>query len=378
MKKQLLLHIGIHKTGSTSIQTALEGYNKNKVKFVAFKEKNHSIPMITIFSELRYNYHIWDKLELSNEDIDKKKNAYLNILLKEFNNDKVETLIISGEDLSIFKDHEVKELSEFLVAQQINTTIICYVREPLSWTVSASQEIAKNGGRTPNLDNFFKSRIEKFIKHFGKKNIKVFDYHKSSVSEKSIVRHFSRELSIDLKDLPHTNVSLNPLQFSLLQNLNRINFKKKMHYARSVIVSKIIKIGSMPSMYSGKKLEKQYFINLLPDSYEEDCNWLNNEFGIEYKIDHSIEQKNIDSYHKMILSNSFEVIIDLFKEIGLTYNPILSLQDNFINAYIFIETGIDNFSGDLYLERNPNLKKNVRLNPYKHFLVNGFNEGRKF
>ena len=378
MKKQLILHIGIHKTGSTSIQAALKGYNKNKVKYVAFEEINHSIPMYTIFSENRYNYHIWQKVGISNEDIDKKKNTYLNILMKEFMNNKVETLIISGEDLSGLKDHEVKKLSEFLTAQQITTTVICYVRDPLSWAVSASQEMAKNGGTTPNLDNMFEFRIQKYIKYFGKKNIKVFDYEKSSVSEKSIVRHFSRELSIDLKDLPHANKSLNPLQFSLLQNLNNIKFKEKRHLTRNVIASKIIKIGLMSPLYSDKKLDKQYFKNLIPDCYEEDCNWLNNEFGIQYKIDLSTKQKSIDCYHKMILSNSFELIINLFKEIGLRYNPTLNLQDNYINAYIFIETGIDNFSGNLYLELNPQLKKVVGLNPYKHFLVNGFSGGRRF
>ena len=112
MKKQLMLHIGLHKTGSTSIQAALKGYNKNKVRSIAFKEANHSIPMYTIFSEERYNYHIWQKEGLSKGDIDKKKNAYLNILIKEFKNNKVKTLIISGEDLSVLKDHEVKALSE--------------------------------------------------------------------------------------------------------------------------------------------------------------------------------------------------------------------------------------------------------------------------
>ena len=359
--KQLILHIGLHKTGSTAIQTALKGYNKNKVRSIAFKEENHSIPMYTIFSEKRYNYHIWKKAGISNEDIDKKKIAYLNILMNEFKNQKAETLIISAEDLSVLGDYEVKKLSEFLTAQQITSRIICYVRDPLSWAVSASQEMTKNGNGTPNLDNFFKSRIQKYIKYFGKENIKVFDYQKSTEIEKSIVSHFSRELSIDLKE-PHYNVneSLNPLQFSLIKNLNNINLKKMRHQTRREIVNKIIKIASMPSAHSNKKLDKQYFKNLIQDSCQKDCNWLNNKFGIKYTIDRNTEKKDIDSYTKMILSDSFEIIIDLFREIGLKYDPTLNLQDNFINAYIFIETGIDNFSGDMYLKLNPNLKKKRR------------------
>ena len=134
----------------------------------------------------------------------------------------------------------------------------------------------------------------------------------------------------------------------------------------------------MSSLYSGKKLDKQYFKNLIPDSIEEDCNWLNNQFGIRYKINYRSEQKNIDRYHKLILSNSSEAAENLFREIGIKYNPILNLQDNFLNAYIFIETGIDNFSRDLYLEHNPDIKKAVRVNPYQHFLEKGFSKGRRF
>ena len=192
--KEVILHIGLHKTGSTSIQTALKGYNKNGVKSIAFKEANHSIPMFTIFSNNRYKYHIWKKQELSKDDIDKKRNEYLDILKKELRNEKVKTLIISGEDLSSLNDHEVKVLSEFLNAEQVSTTIVCYVRHPLSWAASAVQELAKNGNSFPNLDNFFNVRLIKYIEFFGKKNMKVFDYQKSSAKEKSVVKHFSKIL----------------------------------------------------------------------------------------------------------------------------------------------------------------------------------------
>jgi hypothetical protein len=54
----------------------------------------------------------------------------------------------------------------------------------------------------------------------------------------------------------------------------------------------------------------------------------------------------------------------------------LSLQDNFLNAYIFIETRIDNFNGDLYLDLNPDVKA-AKVNPYKHYLDHGIDKGRR-
>lgn len=375
--KEVILHIGLHKTGSTSIQTALKGYNKNGVKSIAFKEANHSIPMFTIFSNNRYKYHIWKKQELSKDDIDKKRNEYLDILKKELRNEKVKTLIISGEDLSSFNDHEVKVLSEFLNAEQVSTTIVCYVRHPLSWAASAVQELAKNGNSFPNLDNFFKVRLGKYIEFFGKKNMKVFDYQKSSTKEKSVVKHFSKILSIDLKDPPRANESLSALQFSLIRNLNKLNLQKTRHRARDLILSHIMRIESTATSQHSKKVNEQYFVNLITKSSIEDCNWLNKEFGIQYKINKSKVDENLDDYFKIILSSSLKTVSNLFVEIGISYDPIISLQDNFLNAYIFIETGIDNFNGDLYLELNPDIKA-ARVNPYKHFLENGIDIGRRF
>lgn len=375
--KEVILHIGLHKTGSTSIQTALKGYNKNGVKSIAFKEANHSIPMFTIFSNNRYKYHIWKKQELSKDDIDKKRNEYLDILKKELRNEKVKTLIISGEDLSSLNDHEVKVLSEFLNAEQVSTTIVCYVRHPLSWAASAVQELAKNGNSFPNLDNFFKVRLGKYIEFFGKKNMKVFDYQKSSAKEKSVVKHFSKILSIDLKDPPRANESLSALQFSLIRNLNKLNLQKTRHRARDLILSHIMRIESTATSQHSKKVNEQYFVNLITKSSIEDCNWLNKEFGIQYKINKSKVDENLDDYFKIILSSSLKTVSNLFVEIGISYDPIISLQDNFLNAYIFIETGIDNFNGDLYLELNPDIKA-ARVNPYKHFLENGIDKGRRF
>ena len=374
--KEVILHIGLHKTGSTSIQNALKGYNKNGVKSVAFEEVNHSIPMYTIFSEKRYNYHIWQKAELTKIDIDKKKDVYLNILKEELKSKKFETLIISGEDLSVLNNNEVQALSELFNAHQVSTTVICYVRNPLSGVVSSAQELVKNGGSVTSIDKLYKSRLEKYIMYFGKQNIKVFDYQKASESEKSIVRHFSKILSIDLRDTPRLNKSLTPLQFSLIQNLNKLNLHKTRHRARDVIVMNIMKIDSELTSKSIEKLDEQYFIKLIPKCYVEDCNWLHKEFGILFKINKSTEDKNLDDYIKMNLSNSLEEIDNLFSEIGLGYDPILSLQDNFLNAYIFIETRIDNFNGDLYLDLNPDVKA-AKVNPYKHYLDHGIDKGRR-
>ena len=79
--KEVILHIGLHKTGSTSIQSALKGYDKNGTKTVSFENENHSIPMYTIFSKNRYDYHIWKNAGISKVNIDRNIQKYLKIIL---------------------------------------------------------------------------------------------------------------------------------------------------------------------------------------------------------------------------------------------------------------------------------------------------------
>lgn len=375
--KRVIIHIGLHKTGSTSIQKALKGYKKNGVKSISFKEENHSIPMYTIFSENRYNYHIWKNQGLSKDDIDKKRDEYFDILESEFKINNSETLIISAEDLSVLNNSEVKALSEFLKSQHVVTTIICYVREPLSWVTSAAQQQTKMGRPITVEDSIYKSRLENYIQYFGKNNIRIFEYQKTIESDISIVSHFSKILSIDLKDPHKKNQSISPLQFSLIYCLNKLNLQSKRRPTWNAILQKIMEIDQIYASNRIEKLDSQYFINHLPKFYKEDCDWLQKEFNIRYKTHKASNHKNINEYLKIILSNSLEEISNLFKEIGIRYDPILSLKDNLLNAFIFIETGIGDFDGDLYLKLNPDVK-DAKANPYLHYLIHGKEKGRPY
>ena len=92
--KKVILHIGSHKTGTSSIQSSIKNYNFKKIKAAVFPSINHSIPMYTIFSKNFLNYHVWKKKGYSNTQIIKKKKEFLNILNEKINNQTYDKLII--------------------------------------------------------------------------------------------------------------------------------------------------------------------------------------------------------------------------------------------------------------------------------------------
>jgi predicted 3-demethylubiquinone-9 3-methyltransferase (glyoxalase superfamily) len=375
--KEVILHIGLHKTGSTSIQKALKGYNKDGVKAIGFREENHSIPMYTIFSENRYDYHIWRRNEnYCRGDIEKKKSDYLKILSNECSNDKIKTLIISGEDLSVLNNSEVKFLADYLRTKKVKTTIICYVRDPLSWIASNSQERVKAGWPLVKIDEIFKRSIQNYMQYFGRENIQIYDFQKSIKLTGSIVSHFSEILSIDIKEPLRQNESLNAIQFALMQFLNTISINTNLDKTRNAVRNKIRKLSSKLLSKNREKLDKQQFINYISSTNREECNWLKKEFGIHYHIPESTEEKNLSDYVDKTLSNSLETINDLFDDIGITYNPLFSLHDNFLNAFTFLETRNKRFDPNVYLELNSDVKA-AGANPFQHYLEFGIKEGRR-
>ena len=374
--KEVILHIGLHKTGSTSIQKALKGYNKDGVKSIGFEEENHSIPMYTIFSENRYDYHIWSNENYCRDDIENKKSDYLKILSSECINDKIKTLIISGEDLSVLNNSEVKILADYLREKNVKTTIICYVRDPLSWIASNSQERVKAGWPLIKIDQIFKRSIQNYMQYFGRENIQIYDFHKSIKLTGSIVSHFSEILSIDIKEPLRENESLNAVQFALMQFLNTISINTNLEKTRYIVRNKIKKLSSRLLLKNRERLDKQQFVNYISSSNREECNWLKDEFGIHFEIPESTEEKNLSDYVNKTLSNSLETINNLFDDIGISYNPQLSLHDNFLNAFIFLEIGNKHFDPNVYMELNSDVKA-AGVNPYQHYLEFGMKEGRR-
>ena len=85
---------------------------------------------------------------------------------------------------------------------------------------------------------------------------------------------------------------------------------------------------------------------------------------------------DINDYFRKILKNNSEDIINVFQNIGVNYCNNISIQDNFMNAFIVLETGIVNFSKEKYLQLNPDVKA-AGVNPYQHYLEFGIAERRR-
>ena len=377
--KEVILHIGLHKTGSTSIQKALKNYNKDGVKAIGFNEENHSIPMYTIFSENRYDYHIWTNSGATKDQINQRRETYLKILTDHVNDENNEKLIISGEDISVLSAEEKHKLIKFFTKLDISIKVIVYVRSPLDWSASVYQQMVKDG-HTPKgkIATNYKNRLNPFLELLGKNNTLVFSFNDVQKNYRSIINHFSDVLKIKLPDLKKENESITEFQLALICSLNSIKLQTNGNRHRYRIRRKMVEIirEYRCESLASKKLDKKYFVPLLHDMVEKDVEWLSDNFDIKFTEISNKSNENIDDYLSKKLQVNHDHVANVFQNIGVSYREGDSITDNFLNAFIFLETGNKRFDPIVYLELNSDVKA-AGANPYQHYLEFGIKKGRR-
>ena len=174
--KQVIIHLGFHKTATSSIQLTCFK-NKDKLEELGFHYPlfnldnrvidNHSIPFYSLFTSDPYKYHINIKWGVDASEANKKYEEQLNYILKQ----KYEKIIISGEDISALSQLELDRMKKKIQSYGYDIRVIIFVRPPHSLLNSQIQQLVKGGdffiGKTvikdkpnPKFLNI-KNRIEK-------------------------------------------------------------------------------------------------------------------------------------------------------------------------------------------------------------------------
>lgn len=395
--KEVILHIGTHKTGTTSIQKAIKGYRKNKVCTTSLPYENHSIPLYTIFSENRYDYHIWKKVGLVKEKIDEFKNKFLQILDKDLDDKEFEKILISGEDISLLSENNTNEMIKYFLKKNLKVKVIIYVRSPIKFILSSLQEMIKNGSITEDISRLLKNekgvkkispgyifRIKKFLSNPNIDEIRVFNYDEITKSDLDIVDHFAKITGINLqKSKIQTNLQLNCFQIALINKLNNVPLNINSSYTRfrlrNIILDQIIK--STNELGTFNKIDENQILYIIDEhKMKKECDWLRNEFKIDFKNSFETNFSNLDQYFNEIIANNINHCSKIFNDFNSKFYKDKSLEENFLEVYfnkIDQNNIIKNFNPKKYLELNPDLKK-VNINPYEHFFKLGYYKGRKY
>jgi hypothetical protein len=326
--KEILIHIGMHKTGTTSIQESLHKVNREGFRTLRFHEKNHSIPMYTIFSEDRYNFPIWKKKGLTVKEIDQKAFEFKKKLEEELADQTVSVFLVSGEAISLLNEDDQQRLCQFFKEKNLKVKIIYVVRDPRDFARSSIQQKAKGfSTHLPKINPNYRSRISGFLKNLGKENIFIYKYEE--LVQNGLIKSFSKVIGLNLKEYNQLNESLTSDALALIIALNKIEISthgsELKFRAKTNLINLIRDFFSQSNGFNKINLDKY---DLLED-IEDDLVWLKKNFGIEYPI---YDQKyiNLNTYE---YTPSSKVLSKFFHIFGLNYKSSLTLVTNMQNLY---------------------------------------------
>lgn len=154
--KTIVLHIGLHKTGTSSIQATLK-HNQAVLRergmlYPGFLPANHSQFFINAFSSRAEHYHANRRQGLDAAAIAERAAEEMDRLGRALTRFRGSTILLSAEDASTLQAPEVEQTRSRLdalaesVGVQTNYRVLLYTRNPAAFVSSAMQENVKGNG----------------------------------------------------------------------------------------------------------------------------------------------------------------------------------------------------------------------------------------
>ncbi|EJA9300066.1 hypothetical protein MUK15_001815 [Campylobacter coli] len=306
------IHIGVEKTGSTSIQEFLY-HNKDNI----FKQnyffpqsiglKNHwDLAFLAYSMDKKDSYILINSLK-NLQDIREHKKNILSKLKAEIKH--AENIVFTSELLQSRLDHkkEIIRLKKILYMLNVKKIfVIFYIRDPLDMFKSLCSEAIKWGeidsfkllkkglqyesGFKKNLSHFnyicnYKQTIQWWQQIFGKENLIVRLFDKSEFYQGDLLKDFVHSIGLKWDNEfvipPKQNESLDLIGVELLKRINQYlpwRIDNKINHLRGDLTKFITKYFQNSNNYHLKFQPPKEIIQSYIDSFEESNEWVRKEF----------------------------------------------------------------------------------------------------
>ncbi|MHA6483026.1 hypothetical protein ACX1C1_14100 [Paenibacillus sp. strain BS8-2] len=347
--KEIIIHAGLHKTGTTSIQDTLFA-NREFLKECGYLypsswPSNHSVPIYGAFvSNKAYFENIVE--ELSRREIKRNQKQFLKVFQKEVAEAKPSKLIISGENISLLSTKELKKFHKFLIksiGKNVLIKILVSVRHPVPWLVSATQQRLKAGQHLQQvldekmktiIPNLFETRVGNLIQVFGRDSVQVFRFEDSVKHELGPVGYFLETLGFMNEEIIQfnfvkANESISLVAADILAFINEkcpiiIQNRRNERRTREDI-NPILKIRG-PKFDISFAYKKSFL-----EMAHRDIKWLTNMFGTRFTYELPSQQSNFRLVFEpetiADIKNAYEHSSPIIKELMEEYLQ-LNLQGN--------------------------------------------------
>lgn len=349
--KRFILHVGFHKTATSSIQKTCSKNQKILDRqgylypyfYNSFGHElvNHSIPLYSAYCKKPELYAVNIKSGETNR-IAEVNARYLNKFDEILREDR--HVILSGEDISVLHHEALMDIQEKIISSGFKLEVYCSVRKPYSFTCSELQEQIKSGVGTIESFKFY-SQAEKIIKlkSVFKEKICFFNFEKDCEGDGPVENFLSR-VGVDVGGISvvKNNEGFGNLSTRALSHLNSFHPMRKNgkinKNGRRVFKDSVDKEKFLLTHYEFSRIEKilskenHLLAELLGSEFTESRFEFSKEISIE--LDSAVALFNayseiktakallsfIDKHSTFSLSeivNYIEASADTYRDIGL-------------------------------------------------------------
>lgn len=279
-----IIHIGMHKTGSTSIQESLRGFSDDKFLYpVLGNAANHSLAIFSLFGTHGGRHHLHRANGRDAAAVRAYNRAVEADLEKAIEESRGRTLLISGEDISVLPRHDLEKLRDYFQARVDAVEIVGYVRSPAGFIASGFQERVKGGleewAGPEQIYRSYRDSFGRFDEVFGRENVRLWKFDPKAFPGGCAVQDFCSRLGIELpaERILRLNESLSRQAVALLYIYRK--FGRKLG-ATTLLGAESQSLGKALSVLGEDKFRfSPDVIRPVLEKYRSDIEWMEARLG---------------------------------------------------------------------------------------------------
>jgi len=284
-----IIHVGMHKTGTTSIQQSLNGFSDDKFYYARLdQEANHSLPMFSLFSPSPEKHHLHRANGRKGRALEKYIDDVKLDLKQSIAEANGRTMIISGEDISNLSAAVLVSMYNHLSQYFKSIMIIAYVRPPASYMTSSFQEKVKGGLGVMNIDSLYRNYKKNFSKLddiFGRENVHLSKFNPRAFPDNCVVSDFCSTLGMPSPKRRSAikNESMSLAATSFFYKYNNLTSSSPLQQLKPYVVNLLSKQLGLDNARKFRFASK--LLTPILDANRDDIKWM------EDRIDESLKEE---------------------------------------------------------------------------------------
>lgn len=192
--RRLIIHAGMHKTGSTAIQHWLHKTSLPGIHYFKWRNANHSDLFVLLFEENPQDHLAFVRPGYTRERAMKDRAAQKARIRRQIEGAKEDVFVFSAERVSTATEAAVREMHEFFSPFFAEIHVHAYVRKPSGFMTSMFQQHLKTGRIKLGFGELwpnYRRRLGRLFKIFGTQNVHLRSYDLLIENGREIVGDFA-------------------------------------------------------------------------------------------------------------------------------------------------------------------------------------------